>query len=241
MIYCFDIDDTICASPPSKNYEDGIPFRGAISRINNLYDEKHYIKIFTARGYQSGIDWHETTLSQLKKWGVKYHELIDKGKPNFDILIDDKAVNARDWRKQEGKGVTGFVAGGFDLLHAGHCLFLKEAKRVCDYLYVGLQKDPSCEKGGGRPLGKTKNKPIQTTQERKIQLESVKYIDEIKEYKDEKELAQILKLLKPDIRVLGSDYEGVKATGQEYSEGVVYHIRNHNWSSSELRDRIKKG
>jgi hypothetical protein len=36
------------------------------------------------------------TKEQLKQWGVKYHELwLDK--PLFDVLVDDKAINAEDW------------------------------------------------------------------------------------------------------------------------------------------------
>jgi hypothetical protein len=29
------------------------------------------------------------TVSQLKKWNVKYHKLI-LGKPSYDLIIDDK-------------------------------------------------------------------------------------------------------------------------------------------------------
>jgi D-sedoheptulose 7-phosphate isomerase len=39
-------------------------------------------------------------MSQLTTWNVKFHELIDKNKPHFDILIDDKAINAKTWREQ---------------------------------------------------------------------------------------------------------------------------------------------
>ena len=49
---------------------------------------------------------------------------------------------------------------------------LKDSKEQCDYLIVGLQTDPTID----RP---EKNKPIQSFEERKIQLEAVKYIDEI--------------------------------------------------------------
>ena len=34
---------------------------------------------------------------QLKKWGVKYHELI-MGKPYGDFFIDDKAHNDFFWK-----------------------------------------------------------------------------------------------------------------------------------------------
>jgi len=40
----------------------------------------------------------------------------------------------------------GFTCGAFDLLHAGHCVMLKEAKENCDYLIVGLQTDPSIDR-----------------------------------------------------------------------------------------------
>jgi hypothetical protein len=56
------------------------------------------IKYFTARGSVSGIDWTDFTTSQLEHWGAKYHELIMNRKPHYDLLIDDKAVNALKWR-----------------------------------------------------------------------------------------------------------------------------------------------
>jgi len=237
MIYCFDLDNTICATSSSKNYEESVPYRPVINKINSLKSEGSYIKIFTARGSGSGIDWSELTKKQLKSWGVNYNELI-LGKPSFDIFVDDKSVNAYSWRQDNNCKITGFVAGAFDLLHAGHCLFLKEAKSVCDILYVGLQTDPTIDDYLNRPLQKPKNKPIQSLAERKIQLESISYIDKILLYDTEKDLYDLLKNIKPHIRVLGSDYKGKIATGQEFSYGIIYHERNHHWSSSELRSRL---
>ena len=63
---------------------------------------------------------------------------------------------------------VGFTCSCFDLLHAGHILMLEDAKRQCDKLIVGLQTDPTID----RP--DTKNKPIQSLEERKIQLEAIK-------------------------------------------------------------------
>ena len=40
----------------------------------------------------------------------------------------------------------GFTAGCFDLLHAGHCMMLKEAREACDHLTVFLQTDPSIDR-----------------------------------------------------------------------------------------------
>ena len=68
--------------------------------------------------------------------------------------------------------IKGFTCGAFDLLHAGHIVMFKEAKENCDYLIVGLQTDPSIDR-------QEKNQPVQTVYERFVQLQAVKYIDEI--------------------------------------------------------------
>ena len=39
----------------------------------------------------TGIDWTEITKQQLNKWGARHHELKMNYKPEFDIIIDDKA------------------------------------------------------------------------------------------------------------------------------------------------------
>jgi len=98
MIYCFDIDGTICSSVKNSEYEKAEPFEDMIAEINHLYDSGHKIIFMTARGSVSGKDWSSLTQSQLKNWGIKYHELIMNKKPHADFFIDDKAINAIDWR-----------------------------------------------------------------------------------------------------------------------------------------------
>ena len=111
---------------------------------------------------------------------------------------------------------------------------LKDAKKQCDYLIVGLQTDPSID----RP--KEKNKPIQSLEERRIQLEAVKYIDEIIIYDTEKELHALLQKIMPNIRILGSDYISKSFTGDDLNIKIYYHQRTHNYSSSSLKELIKK-
>ena len=127
----------------------------------------------------------------------------------------------------------GFTCSSFDLLHAGHIIMLKDAKKQCDYLIVGLQTNPTID----RP--DKKNKPIQSLKERKIQLKAVKYIDKIIVYETEKELYSLLKEIMPDIRILGSDYKNKKFTGDNLNIKIYYHNRNHNYSSSTIRKKIK--
>lgn len=125
----------------------------------------------------------------------------------------------------------GFTCGAFDLLHAGHILMLEEAKSVCDYLVVGLQTDPSIDR-------ESKNKPIQSLEERKIQLSAVKFVDKIVIYETEQDLYNLLVKMNPDIRIIGADHKGKKFTGYDLDISLFFNSRNHNWSSSHLRKRI---
>ena len=95
MIYCFDIDGTLCTNT-NGDYERAKPFNDRIAVVNALHKAGHVIKLFTARGSTTGIDWRKMTEVQLQTWGVSYHELI-MGKPDADIFIDDKAFHADHW------------------------------------------------------------------------------------------------------------------------------------------------
>ena len=127
---------------------------------------------------------------------------------------------------------TGFTCGAFDLLHAGHVLMLEEAKSFCDYLIVGLHTDPSTDRS-------SKNKPIQSLIERLIQLRAVKYVDLVLIYDTEADLLKLLEAVRPDVRIVGADYMGKKFTGSDIDMEYAYNTRNHSFSSSELRARIK--
>jgi glycerol-3-phosphate cytidylyltransferase len=130
---------------------------------------------------------------------------------------------------------NGFVAGSFDLLHCGHILMLKEAKEQCQILTVGLHVDPSKERKG-------KNKPIQSVFERMMQLNACQYVNEVIVYETEKELEILLWSLLPDIRFLDEEYKNKPEmiTAPDVCP-IYYNTRKHNYSSSELRDRIKNG
>jgi hypothetical protein len=95
LIYCFDIDGTLCTITDG-DYARAEPFADRIAMVNALHDAGHVIKLFTARGSTTGIDWRDLTAQQMETWGVRYHELI-LGKPEADIFIDDKAFNAENW------------------------------------------------------------------------------------------------------------------------------------------------
>lgn len=127
----------------------------------------------------------------------------------------------------------GFTCGAFDLTHAGHYLMFEECRNLCDYLIVGLQTNPHLD----RP---EKHIPIQSLEERLIQLKACRWVDEVWIYKTEKDLYQLLQTLKPDYRFLGEDHKDKPFTGDDLPIPVVFNSRTHNYSSSNLIEKIKK-
>mgnify|MGYP003311260138 CR=1 FL=1 len=127
---------------------------------------------------------------------------------------------------------VGFTCSTFDLLHAGHVAMLREAKSVCDHLIVGLQVDPSLDR-------ENKNPPVQSIVERQIQVSGCRYVDEVLIYDSEQDVLDILSTKEWDIRIIGDEYKDKDFTGKEISDGKCYfNKREHNFSSSELRQRV---
>ena len=127
------------------------------------------------------------------------------------------------------KGIT---FGAFDLFHAGHVLMMEEAKSVCDYLIVCLQTDPSLDRS-------EKNSPVQSILERQIQVESCKYVDEVIIYDTEEDVMEISNSIDWDVRILGDEYKDKYFTGrEEYLDKCYFNKRPHDFSSSELRERV---
>ncbi len=129
----------------------------------------------------------------------------------------------------------GFFPGSFDLCHAGHVLAFREARAHCGKLIVGLQVDPSVDRAD-------KNKPVMSAEERRIILQGIRYVDEIREYATEADLVEIVRELEPDVYFIGEDWKGkefsAKAACEELGMRVHYLARSHSYSSSGLRKKI---
>lgn len=104
MIYCFDLDDTICfpnhnETNSFKKYGEALPNTPVIEKLREL-SKTNTITIFTARrmlthkGDVNRIieDIGDITETWLDKYDVPYDNII-YGKPYADYYIDDKAVN----------------------------------------------------------------------------------------------------------------------------------------------------
>lgn len=230
MIYCFDLDGTICTSVKKSQYENALPDYSVINEINRLYGQGDVIKIMTARGCVSGIDHTVFTKRQLDAWGVKYHELIMNTKPHADWFIDDKAIHVSEWKARIPQ-VKGIVAGAFDIIHPGYIKLFEECKRYCTHLTIALHEDPSLD----RP---NKLTPVQTTEERKEILKAIRYIDDIVVYQAEKTFLEYLESGVYDVRFLGEDYNDGSYTGKDIDIQIVFVDRSHEYSTTKLKNKI---
>ncbi len=102
--------------------------------------------------------------------------------------------------REQGKRIV-FTNGVFDLLHAGHVRYLREAAALGDLLVVALNSDASVSdpgfKGPKRPIV-----PQEDRAEVIAALEMVSYVTIFGERTAEATVAE----LKPDIYVKGGDY-----------------------------------
>lgn len=228
-IYCFDLDETLCTKAIGGDYATAKPIIKAIQEVNRLKLLGNKIIIFTGRGSSSGIDWTELTSRQLKDWKLQYDELIMNRKPTYDVIIDDKAINATDWRSKFCV-TRGVVAGAFDLIHPGYCKLFKFCKDQCSHLTVLLHDDPSTEHN--------KMKPVHSLEERKEVLQSIRYIDEIISYRDETELAIKLEIGWYDVRFLGDDYKNKSFTAKNLPIKIIYIDRSHGYSTTDLKKKV---
>jgi len=125
---------------------------------------------------------------------------------------------------------VGFFPMCADVLHAGHILALEEARNNCDYLIVGL----NC-----KPDGKN---PVQSIYERFVQLNGVKYVDEIIPYGGKSDMELLCSSLDYDIRFLGEGYKNKEWDGKDIETQLkkqVYFVkRGHTMSSTSLKERI---
>lgn len=101
-----------------------------------------------------------------------------------------------------------FTNGCFDVLHKGHLILLKEARRLGDKLIVGLNSDSSVK----RLKGDTR--PFNDVNTRREQLELIPYVDEVIVF-DEDTPYNLIKKLKPDLIVKGGDYTVEEIVGHD--------------------------
>ena len=114
-----------------------------------------------------------------------------------------------EWRAEKKRIV--FTNGCFDVLHAGHVAYLREARSHGDVLVVGVNDDGSVRrlKGEGRPIN-----PVE---DRMTVLAALEMVDAVASFAEDTPL-EIVQAVTPDVLVKGEDWRDKGVVGREWVE-----------------------
>lgn len=122
-----------------------------------------------------------------------------------------------------------FTNGCFDILHRGHVSLLKYCHELGEEVVVGLNSDTSVKRIKGN------SRPINSEQDRKFMLESIKYVDKVIVFNEETPY-NLIKDLKPDIIVKGGDYTPDKVVGGDLCEVKIFQYVNGYSTTKAIQD-----
>jgi D-beta-D-heptose 7-phosphate kinase/D-beta-D-heptose 1-phosphate adenosyltransferase len=128
-----------------------------------------------------------------------------------------------------------FTNGVFDILHAGHVRFLREARALGDLLVVGVNSDRSARRLKGA------SRPITGERDRLALVAALDAVDHALLF-DEETPAETIRALRPHIHVKGGDYAGETLPEAEAVRAVGGRIEilplSGGLSTSKVIDRI---
>ena len=139
-----------------------------------------------------------------------------------------------DAEREIGQRIV-FTNGVFDILHAGHVHFLRQAKALGDVLVVGVNSDHGTQrlKGDGRP--------INGERDRMALVAALDAVDAVVLF-DEDTPTELIRMLRPTIHVKGGDYaDEALPEAEAVAEGggqVVILPLVGTMSTSSVIDRI---
>ena len=134
--------------------------------------------------------------------------------------------------------IIGYTTGVYDMFHIGHLNVIKNAKKQCDYLIVGVSTDDLVRKEKGKT-------PVIPFQERMEIVSALKYVDKVVPQIDKNKFAALEKY-KFDKMFVGSDWKGTKQWNEfekqfsKYNVEIVYLPHTDGISSTILTSVIKE-
>ncbi len=163
---------------------------------------------------------------------MDYQKILEKK------IVDTKSIlkQVKVWRDMFNKKIV-FTNGCFDILHKGHVDYLCAARSLGDVLVIGLNTDASVKRQGKSP-----ERPINNEQTRAFILASLQVVDAVILF-DEDTPYELIKTVKPDVLVKGSDYKPEDIVGADIVKargGEVITIElTQGFSTTSLIDKIK--
>lgn len=138
--------------------------------------------------------------------------------------------------KQKGD-IIGFTNGCFDCLHTGHLHLLRQARKSCQRLVVGLNSDASVR----RLKGETR--PLQTEDVRATILEALPEVDLVVLFDEDTPLG-LIQAMMPDVLIKGADYTVDKVVGADVVKQnggrVVLAELLRGYSTTKMTQRMER-
>lgn len=140
--------------------------------------------------------------------------------------------------RKEGKTIV-WTNGCFDLLHAGHIVYLQKAAKLADVLVVGLNSDASVRQNKGE------SRPVVNEADRAVVLSALESVGYLTMFSD-KDTVAILERLQPEVYAKGGDYsmDTINQDERRVVEGyggkivLVPAVAGH--STTNLIDKMKR-
>jgi len=166
-------------------------------------------------------------LYHRKKDYIKFKERSNKAGIPLPENIQLASLKPRKYKKV-------LTVGVYDLIHKGHVELYRRARGLGDYLIVAVQNSDYILKY--KPSAKILN----STEDRKYMIKSIRYVDEVIEYSD---VDKIVKEIDFDVFITGPDqcHAGFQRAIRWCEENGKEHIilgRTDGISSSELKAKI---
>jgi len=163
---------------------------------------------------------------------INYESSLNKSSSDAHIKNWNEIGSIVNDLKNKNKKII-FTNGCFDILHIGHVKYLEEAKSYGDILILGLNSDSSIQKLKG------KNRPINSQTDRAYILASLEVVDYLIIF-DEETPYELIKHIKPDILVKGSDYIDKEIVGQDIANELKLVKFIHGKSTTNTIKRIQE-
>lgn len=132
----------------------------------------------------------------------------------------------------KNKKSVGFTNGCYDILHVGHLKLFEYLKNNCDRVIVGIDSDKRVKQLKGE------ERPFNNQNDRQFMLQCLRFVDEVVIFDSEAELEDLVKSIKPQLMVVGSDYRNKRVVGASFAEKLKFFDKIDGYSTTKiLQDR----